>query len=130
VYLVDTNIVSYLFKDAGRVAEHMRAVPPSQVAVSSISLYELHAGILKAGERRERMDQLRDFAAMVQCVDFGEREAVVAAGLRAELERLGKVIGPLDILLAGTAVAHGATFVTRNVREFSRIKGLKVENWY
>jgi tRNA(fMet)-specific endonuclease VapC len=46
------------------------------------------------------------------------------------LEARGLPIGPLDVLIAGTALAHGATLVTRNLREFSRVEGLKLENWY
>jgi tRNA(fMet)-specific endonuclease VapC len=61
---------------------------------------------------------------------FGDEEARVAARLRSSLERTGRPIGPLDTLIAGTALCHGATLVTRNVREFARIEGLAVEDWY
>jgi tRNA(fMet)-specific endonuclease VapC len=57
-------------------------------------------------------------------------EARESARVRAELEKKGAAIGPLDTLIAGIAMAHGATLVTRNVDEFGRIDGMKVENWY
>ena len=61
---------------------------------------------------------------------FGEAEARAAARIRADLETVGKPIGPHDVLIAATALAHGATLVTHNLREFRRVKGLLVEDWY
>lgn len=61
---------------------------------------------------------------------FGEAEARTSAIIRAELEQVGTPIGPIDILIAGTALRHGATLVTHNVDEFSRIGRLTIEDWY
>jgi tRNA(fMet)-specific endonuclease VapC len=61
---------------------------------------------------------------------FGEAEARTAALIRTDLEQAGTPIGPLDVLIAGTALAHGGTLVTRNVREFGRIRQLNVVNWF
>ena len=63
-------------------------------------------------------------------VPFGRPEAAAAARVRADLEAEGRPIGPYDVLIAGTALAQGAVLVTRNVREFNRVRGLAVENWY
>lgn len=68
--------------------------------------------------------------AVVQVLPFHQQEAKAAAEIRAKLEKQGTPIGPYDILIAGTAVAHGATLVSRNIKEFRRIKTLRVENWY
>lgn len=57
-------------------------------------------------------------------------EAKAAAALRARLELEGTPIGPMDTLIAGTALAHRGVLVTRNVREFGRVAGLSVEDWY
>jgi len=61
---------------------------------------------------------------------FGEEEAKVAARIRAQLEQAGMSIGPLDTLIAGTALHHGATLVTHNTDEFKRVPGLQIEDWY
>ena len=61
---------------------------------------------------------------------FGPEEARVTAQLRARLESQGTPIGPLDTLIAGTALAHGGVLVTRNLREFARVPGLALEDWY
>jgi len=130
MYLLDTNTVIYFFKGIGNVAPRLLDVPPAEVAISTITLFELHVGIEKAGAPAARLQQLDHFVSFVRLVDFTQREAAAAAELRAELERKGRPIGPLDNLLAGTAIAHQATFVTRNVKEFSRVPGLTVESWY
>jgi tRNA(fMet)-specific endonuclease VapC len=66
----------------------------------------------------------------IPILPFGEAEARAAARIRADLETVGKPIGPHDVLIAATALAHGATLVTRNLRESRRVKGLLVEDWY
>jgi len=61
---------------------------------------------------------------------FSEKEAAAAAAIRVELEKKGTPIGPFDILIGGTALAHQSILVTHNIKEFSRIKKLQVEDWY
>jgi len=60
---------------------------------------------------------------------FDREAARESARIRVELERRGAVIGPLDLLIAGTALSRGATLATNNTREFSRIKGLRIKDW-
>ena len=67
---------------------------------------------------------------LVNLLPFGEAEARATAELRAALEKLGKPIGPIDTLIAGTAIANRALLVTHNTSEFSRVSGLKVVDWY
>jgi tRNA(fMet)-specific endonuclease VapC len=130
MYVLDTNTVAYFFKGLGKVAERLLATPPAEVALPAIVSYELWVGVERSREAIRRRQQLERFLGIVQVLPFGPREARAAAGLRAALEQTGTPIGPLDTLIAGTAVAHGGTLVTRNVREFSRISRLSIENWY
>lgn len=60
---------------------------------------------------------------------FGPKEARVAAGIRAELEKRGTPIGPYDILIAGTAVSTNSILITNNRKEFARVDRLKIDNW-
>ena len=76
------------------------------------------------------MRQLEEFLAVAQVLNFSRLEAKIAAEIRANLEPKGLSIGPYDVLIAGTALANHATLVTRNTNEFSRIRELKVEDWY
>lgn len=130
IFALDTNTVVHFFRGAGRVAEHLLAVPPSRVAIPAVVLYELEVGLAKSPAGERRREQLAELAAKSNLLPFGEDEARAAARVRIALARVGLSIGPLDTLIAGTALAHGATLVTRNLREFTRVEGLAVENWY
>ena len=130
MYALDTNSLVYFFRGAGRVAEHLLATAPQDVAVPAVTVYELEVGIAKSSSPQKRRRQLDEFLRWARILPFERDEARTSARIRAELERKGTPIGPMDTLIAGIAVAHGATLVTRNLEEFGRIEGLKMENWY
>jgi tRNA(fMet)-specific endonuclease VapC len=90
----------------------------------------LEVGIAKSRAPRKRREQLDSLVNLIHVLPFGKDEASAAARIRAQLEKRGLPIGPLDNLIAGTALAHRATLVTRNIKEFARIKGLEIQNWY
>lgn len=128
--IVDTNTVIYYFKGVGRVAQRLLARSPSEVMIPAVVLYELEVGTLRSSSPGKRRNQLREFLEYVGVVPFGAPEAIAAAQLRADLEEDGLGIGPLDTLIAGTALANSAVLVTHNVEEFSRVKGLRIEDWF
>jgi tRNA(fMet)-specific endonuclease VapC len=130
MYVLDTNTLSYFFRGEGRVAEHLGNVSPSDVAIPAIVLFEIEAGIARSADAGRRRSQLDEAVSSVQVLAFGSKEARSAARVRADLEAAGTPIGPYDVLIAGTALANGATLVTRNKREFQRVAGLSVESWY
>ena len=130
MYALDTNTVAYFFKGMGDVGARLLAVAPSEIMVSAVVAFELAVGVAKSAEATRRREQLARFLATITIVPFGRHEAEVSAGVRADLEQRGLPIGPLDVLIAGTALARGAVLVTRNTREFNRVAGLRVESWY
>ncbi len=130
MFLLDTNMLIYFFKGQGKVAERLLATPPAEVAISAVSLYEMEVGIAKSRQPAKRRRQLDTFLTAAVVLPFDRSVARTAAALRAELERRGQPIGPLDNLIAGTALAHRATLVTRNTREFSRLPNLEIIDWY
>lgn len=130
MFVLDTNTLSYFFRGEGRVAERLRGVSPSDVAIPAVVLFEIEAGIARSADGTRRRAQLDEALVLIQILPFGRKEARSAARIRADLEAAGVPIGPYDVLIAGTAVANGATLVTRNEREFGRVPGLAIENWY
>jgi len=130
MYALDTNSVIYFFKGMGQVAERLLGTPPREVALPAIVLYELELGLAKSSAPERRRSQVDELVRRVAVLPFGAAEARVTARIRADLERTGEPIGPLDFLIAGTALAHGATLVTHNTKEFSRVGGLSLEDWY
>lgn len=130
MYALDTNSVSYFLKGRGRVAEHLLRQPPANVGLPSIVLYELEYGAARAQAPAELKARLDAFLRSLRVLSFGEEEARAAARIRATLEGDGKPIGPLDVLIAATALEQEAVLVTHNTKEFRRVAGLRVEDWY
>lgn len=130
MYALDTNSVSYFLKGRGRVAERLLAVPPRSVGLPSIVLYELDYGASRSHAPRGLRERLDVLLGSIRILPFGEAEARAAARIRLTLEKAGSPIGPMDLLIAATALEQGAVLVTHNVKEFGRIRGLRVEDWY
>ncbi|MDR1316967.1 MAG: PIN domain-containing protein [Spirochaetales bacterium] len=129
IYMFDTNIISYLIKGSSaalqdRVLEH----DPGELAVSALVCAELLYGVKKRGDRVIEK-KVHVFLDRIQKIDFDLRAAAAYAGIRTELEKTGMPLDNMDMLIAASALATGAALVTHNVKHFSRIKGLKVEDW-
>lgn len=130
IYALDTNTVAYAFKGMGGVRERLLATPRDRVVIPAVVAYEIEYGLARQAGSEQRRQQWADFVRSVAILPLDAEAARQAALIRAELEALGLGIGPQDVLIAGTAVAHGATLVTRNLREFGRIGRLAAINWY
>lgn len=129
-YVLDTNTLIYFFKGVGNVGEKLLATSPAEVAIPSIVVFELETGIAKSVQPEKRRQQLDALLSQTTVIDFGLEEARIAARIRAELESNGQQIGPCDVLIAAAAVAYGGILVTHNQKEFSRVNGLLIEDWY
>lgn len=132
MWALDTNTISYYLRGDPAVVPRLQELPPAEVGVPAVVLYELRYGLLRLPEEaaRPRLAALDHLIAPVQVLPFDEGSAQAAARIRAELERQGNPIGPHDLLIAATALHHAATLITRNVREFSRIEGLDSVSWH
>lgn len=129
LYMLDTNIISDLARNpSGPVAKHIADVGPDGICVSIITAAELRYGCAKKGSPR-LLAQIEAILDGVQVLALDVPVDVEYGGIRAELEAAGQPIGPNDLLIAAHAYALDAVLVTANVREFSRIRSLKVENW-
>jgi len=129
-YMLDTNICIYLIKQKPiRVMEKFSAHSVGDIGVSSITVGELWYGVAKS-ERQEANEQaLEQFLLPLIVSEFDEEAAEVYGGIRAALEKEGRPIGAMDMLIAAHAVSLGVVLVTNNEREFSRVPELIVENW-
>ncbi len=114
----------------GNVPYNLLATSPKKIAIPSIVLFEIEYGIAKSNSPDKRLAQLKEICSLVNLLPFGSQEARFSAIIRAQLEKKGTPIGPYDLLIAGTALAHQGILVTNNTKEFSRVSGLKIENWY
>ncbi|MHB8621921.1 MAG: PIN domain-containing protein [Sulfuricaulis sp.] len=99
------------------------------VYLSSITVTELSYGAHKGRWNKTNAELLERFLLDFTITAFDEAAARIGGALRATLEKKGKPIGPLDTLISAQAVSLGATLITNNVREFTRVPGLQVKNW-
>ncbi|MDQ6971230.1 MAG: PIN domain-containing protein [Mariprofundaceae bacterium] len=97
--------------------------PPREIAIPAIVVYELEVGLAKSAQPAKRRAQLESMISRLTVIPLDVEEARAAAGIRARLEALGTPIGPMDTLIAGTALAHQGTLATHNSVEFSRVDG-------
>ncbi|MFT3799922.1 MAG: type II toxin-antitoxin system VapC family toxin [Burkholderiaceae bacterium] len=130
--VLDTNTISYYFRGDPQVVPRLQGLPPSEIAVPAIVVYELRYGLsrLPAEAAQLRLFALQTLLRPLRILDFDAACAEQAASVRSALERQGTPIGPYDLLIAATALRHQARLVTRNEREFARVPGLQVINWH
>jgi tRNA(fMet)-specific endonuclease VapC len=130
VYALDTNTLIYFFKGQGNVAKNLFRHPPKKICVPSIVVYEICVGIEKSTQPKKRRQQLEEILALCKVCPFTYEDGQKAAQIRNDLEKMGKPIGPLDALISGNCLANGLILVTHNSKEFKRVKGLNLEDWY
>jgi tRNA(fMet)-specific endonuclease VapC len=131
-YMLDTNILVYVLNARPRhlaVLDRFDREEPRDMVVSSITLAELRFGIEKSRQREISRGVLQHTLDALNVVPFDAKAAETYGSVRAGLEADGKPIGPLDTLIAAHALSLGLTLVTNNVREFSKVRRLRVENW-
>ena len=126
--LLDTNTLIAYIKGDDSVVARLQAARPSEVAIPSVVAYELEYGTLKVPSAKRRGLVSGLLGGLTQAT-FDHEAARAAARIRVNLEARGMVIGPMDLLIAGTALSTGATLVTANTREFSRVTGLRLIDW-
>ena len=130
IYLLDTDICIGLLRGAAaKAATKLSRLPASDVALCSVVIYELLLGAEKCNQFDKEMAKVQAFVQPFVSLPFDDECARLCAKIRAELERIGHPIGPCDYQIAAITKRHKLTLVTRNVLEFQRVPGLKVENW-
>jgi tRNA(fMet)-specific endonuclease VapC len=133
MYLIDTDILSNLARRAPSAVliSRMAAVPAAQQFTSSITVGELAYGAIRLGpDGGALLESIKTrLLANLTILPFDAEDAWVYGKLRAGLERTGRPIGDSDMRIAAMALARGMTVVTANVRDFTRIADLNVEDW-
>ena len=129
-HLLDTNICIYLInRKPPKVVQRLLVHEPGNIGLSSITVAELRYGAAKSAYVERNHRALDQFLLPFAVAPFDLDAAAAYGDLRADLERRGMPIGPLDSLIGAHALALDVTLVTNNKREFERVKGLRIENW-
>jgi tRNA(fMet)-specific endonuclease VapC len=128
--LLDTNTCVFIIRNKSQLAlQRLRQHATGVVGISVITLAELRYGADKSQDPIKNHAALNSFLVPLDIVEFGADAAAEYGKIRAELERRGLPIGPLDNLIAAHARCLGLTLVTNNIGEFKRVVGLSVEDW-
>ena len=129
-YILDTNVlVDYLNGRFPAVLRRIRESSPEDLATSSVVAAELRYGAEKSRDPSRNHARLDILLREMTSLDFDLRAAAAYGVLRSALERRGRPIGANDMLIAAQAIGAGLVLVTDNVREFTHVKGLRVETW-
>jgi tRNA(fMet)-specific endonuclease VapC len=130
MWMLDTNTCSYVLKHRPAAArKRFEAARPRELAISSVVLAELNYGAARLPAGAKIAKEIADFAARLEVVSWDAAAAVTYGQLRARLEKRGRLIGAMDLMIAAHALSNGSTLVTSNLREFGRVSDLPLENW-
>jgi len=130
MFLLDTNICIYIIKKKPmEVLKILKKKSKKDIFISSITVAELEYGVAKSRYPEKNRVALIEFLSIFNTLNFDDKDAVEFGAIKSKLEKSGKIIGPMDLLLSAQAKAKKLTLVTNNIREFERIEGLRIENW-
>jgi len=128
-YMLDTNLCIRVLRDRPQSVRERFNAEADGLCISTIILAELLHGAEKSDRPSFNRTKVEQFAARLEVIPFGPEAAAHAADIRASLERRGTPIGGYDVLIAGHARSRGLIVVTGNLGEFSRVEGLRCEDW-
>lgn len=128
-YMLDTNTVIYVIKRRPLTVLETFNRHAGQLCISAVTLAELYHGVENSQQVARNLGVVEDFVSRLDVLDYGPQAAAHYGDIRAALEKAGNVIGVNDLHIAGHARSAGMILVTNNEREFSRVPGLRIENW-
>ncbi len=129
-YMLDTNICIYIIKKKPeKVLKKFETFNVGDICISSVTLAELMYGVEKSQHQQKNRVALEEFVLPLEIMPFDDSAAYCYGHIRAHLEKKGKPIGAMDLMIAAHAESLNSILVTNNKKEFSRVPKLKVENW-
>jgi len=130
MYLLDTNACIQILNDTSKaLLKKFRQYDPVDIKICAVVRAELVYGARRSTRVQANLDLLQRFFSLLECLPLDEASADHYGQIRVDLERSGTSIGPNDLMIAAIARARKLILVTHNTREFSRVPGLKIEDW-
>ena len=129
-YMLDTHICIYIIRAKPvKVLKKLRSFDITDIVISAITHSELEYGVTKSSRRKDNQEALNKFLSPLEIVPYDDKAAAAYGQIRSHLEKKGAIVGAIDMLIGAHAQSIPVTLVTKNLREFKRIPGLRVENW-
>jgi tRNA(fMet)-specific endonuclease VapC len=129
-YIFDTNVCIQILKGKSEILKNrIENISTSDIIIPSIVRFELFYGAYKSSNPDKTLAVILDFIQSFETLDFNDLIAEKAGEIRSNLDKIGKPIGPYDLLIAATAIISNLILVSNNVKEFERVPGLQLEDW-
>ena len=128
-FMLDTNVCIRVLRDRPASARARFNAEADGLCISAVTLGELLHGAAKSDRPADKRREVGRLAARLEVLPFDDEAAAHYGDIRADLERRGMVIGPYDLMIAGHARSRGLVVVTGNLGEFTRVAGLRCEDW-
>lgn len=130
MYLLDTNTCIYAIKKKPIIVlEKIKERSKHGIFISALTVAELEYGIENSKNIEGNRISLLKYLSFFNILPFDDKDAIPYGKLKSRLLREGRLIGPIDMLLAAQAISKDLIFVTNNTKEFERVGNLKLENW-
>lgn len=130
-YMLDTNVcIDYLKGNSEKIRDRIISAPEDTLCISAITFSELMFGVENSSNREKNLVALNFFLLKIDIVPYDDQAAAAYGEIRKQLKQEGNLIGGMDMLIAAHARASDSVLVTHNTREFNRVQGLRIEDWY
>ena len=128
--MLDTNICIYIIKNKpSYIRDKFKEFDIFDLSLSIITVSELYYGVYKSEYIEKNLLALNNFLKPFNIVDYDLNASIEYGKIRASLEKIGRVIGGLDMQIAAHAKSLDMTLITNNTKEFERIDNLVIDNW-
>ena len=128
IYLLDTDTVSLLVRKDPLVIKNLLKHEEDEICISVITYAEISFGLEKKGSEK-LFTEISTILDKLTIIDFNSTQSELYGKIRLKLEKSGTTLGDMDMLIAAAAQSIGATLVSHNVKHFSKIKGINIEDW-
>ncbi|MCB1158402.1 MAG: type II toxin-antitoxin system VapC family toxin [Leptospiraceae bacterium] len=128
-FILDTNICIHFLNGTSTKVKNNFLKYHNEICICSPVIAELYYGAFKSYHKNENVKRIDDFVDKITSLSFNNKAAYHYGLIRTQLEKGGTPIGPNDLIIAAIAVANNLTLVTNNIKEFSRIENLSLEDW-
>jgi len=126
--MLDTDMVSLVVRRNPSVIQNLIKHEEDEICISAITYAEIYYGLVKKGSDR-LFSEVTEILGKISIIDFDNTQSELYGKIRAEQEKTGMILGSMDMFIAAAAMSQDAILVSHNTRHFSRVKGLKIEDW-
>lgn len=129
IYLLDTDSIIYWIKGDNNLSKKILTAGFDNISSSIITRSELYYGAYKSKKIEKNLESINKLNKKIQFLDFNDKCQKNFGKLKADLEKRGMTLNDFDLMIASTAISYNLILITNNVRHFSRIENLTIENW-